>query len=78
VTEEEWHEGVSVIDTIEFLALHELLEVVLHNRALMNSSTLCSGGVDTDAVTESEHVLEALVLESIRVHIDNALASCET
>ena len=74
VAQEEWHEGVTIIHSVELLAFHELLQVVLDHRGLCDGSRLSTGGLNTDAITESEDVLEALVLESVRVHIDDAIA----
>ena len=45
---------------------------MLDDRALSNGSMRCTSSFTLDAVTESEDVLKALVLKSIRVHIDHA------
>ena len=74
MTKVEWHVCVSVIDSVKFLAFHELLKVVLDNWALVDCSSLSSSGVNSDAVSEGEDVLESLVLESVGVHIDYSLA----
>jgi hypothetical protein len=74
VTKIEWHIGVTIIDSIKVTALHELLNIVLDDRGLVDSSSLGSSSVDTDAITESEDVLEALVLKSVGVHINYTLA----
>jgi hypothetical protein len=73
MTEDEWHEGISIIDSIELLAFKELSQIVLKDGSLAGSSGLGSGSVNTDAITESENVLESLVLESVWVHINNTL-----
>ncbi len=74
VTKIEWHIGVTIIDSIEVTALHELLNIVLDDGGLVDSSSLGSSSVDTDAITESEDVLEALVLKSVGVNINDTLA----
>lgn len=78
MTKIEWHVCVSIIDSVEFFAFHELLKVVLDNGALMDGSSLSSGGIYSDAISESKDVLESLVLESVRVHVNNALAIGDT
>ena len=74
VTKIEWHIGVTIIDSVKVTALHELLNIMLDDGGLMDSSSLGSSSVDTDAITESEDVLEALVLKSVGVHINDTLA----
>jgi hypothetical protein len=58
----EGQEGIAVIDCVEVLTFHELLNVVLDDRGLMDGSSLSSGGVDTNAVTKSKDVLKAFML----------------
>ena len=70
----EGHESVTIIDSVEFLAFHELFNILLHNGSLMNGGSLSSCGVNTNAVAESKDVFKALVLKSVWVHIDNTLA----
>jgi hypothetical protein len=72
VAQVEWHECVSVIDGIQFLSFHELLQVVLDNWALVDSCSLGSSGVNTDAISKGKDVFESLVLESVRVDINNS------
>ena len=74
MTEVEGQERVSVIDTVQFLTIHELLNVLLDNRGLVDSSSLGSGGIDTDAISESENVLITLVLKGVWVDIDDTFA----
>jgi len=78
VAKQEWHVGITVIDCIEFLAVHKLLEIVLDNGALVDCCCLGSGGVDADAITKGKDVLEALVLESVGVHINDTLGGGNT
>ena len=70
----ERHESVTIIDSVEFLAFHELFNILLHNGSLMNGGSLSSCGVNANAVAESKDVFKALVLKSVWVHIDNTLA----
>ena len=74
VAEEEWHEGIAIINSIKVTAFHELLNIVLHNRGLVDSCSLSSSSVDANTISESENVLEALVLKSVRINIYNTLA----
>ena len=62
MSEEEWHEGVAIIDCIELLTLEILLHVVFNDGGLMNSGSLSPCGVNADAISESKDVLESLVL----------------
>ena len=73
VTKIEWHIGVTIIDSIQVTALHELLNIVLDDRGLVDSSSLGSSSIDSDAITESKDVLEALVLKSVGVNINDTL-----
>lgn len=72
VPKDEWHEGVTIIDSIQLFTFHELLNVVLNDWGLMDNSSLCSSCVNTDAITKSKDVLESLVLKSVWVYIDNS------
>lgn len=78
MTKDEGHEGVSVVDSIQFLTFHELLNVLFHNWDLSSNSGLGSGSVNTDAITESKNVFESLVLESVWVNIDNTFTGSNT
>ena len=77
MTKVEGHEGVAIIKSVELTAFHELLNVVLDDGGLVDGSGLSSGGVHASAVSESEDVFEALVLESVGVDIDDALLVCD-
>lgn len=70
VGEVEWHVGETVIDTVELLALHEGLDVVLDNWALSEGGVLGSSGVHIDGITEGEDVVESRVLEGVWVHVN--------
>lgn len=78
LTQDQRHEGVSIIDSVGVLAFHELKQVVLDNGVLGHSSILSGSGTSGSAVTESEHVLESLVLKSILVDINKTLIVEET
>jgi hypothetical protein len=73
MTKIEGQEGVAIIDCVQFLSIHELLNVVLNNWGLVDSSSLSSSSVHTNAITESENVLEALMLKSVRIYINDTL-----
>lgn len=72
VRQVERHVGVAVINSIQFLAVHELEQVVLHNWNLSVHSMLSSRRLSLDAVTESEDVVKARVLQSVWVHVNHA------
>lgn len=72
VAEIEWHVRVSIVDTVQLLTIHELLNVVLDNWVLGMSSMLSSSGISLNAVTKSKDILESSVLESVWVDIDEA------
>jgi hypothetical protein len=73
MAEIEGQESVTIIDTIKFTTLQELPDVVLNNWSLVDGGSLSSGGIDTNAVTEGKDVLEALVLKSVWININNTL-----
>lgn len=62
MTKEEWHESVTIIDSIQLFTFQELLKIVLNDWSLMNSSSLSSSGVDTNAISESKNVIKSLML----------------
>jgi len=64
VAEVERHESIPIVDGVQIFALHELFQIVLHNWGLGNSSCFSSSSVNSNAITESENVLESLVLQS--------------
>lgn len=72
VTEVEWHVRITIIDTVQFFTIHELLNVVLDDGVLGMSSMLGSSGISLNAVTEGKDILESSVLEGIWVDIDEA------
>lgn len=67
----EGHESVTIIDCIKLLAIQELLEVVLYNWALIDSSCLGSSCINSNAISKGKDVLEALVLKSVRIDIND-------
>jgi hypothetical protein len=73
LTQDQRHEGVSVVDSVGVLTIHKLEKVVLDNGVLGHSGILSRGSTSSGAVTEGEHVLEGLVLESVLVDIDETL-----
>lgn len=68
------HELVPVVDSVQFFSVEELLDVLLHNRVLSNCTLLSSSSVETNNITESEDVLEFLVLESVFIDIDSSVS----
>lgn len=78
VTKEEGKEGVTIIDLVEFLSFHKLLQVVLDNGFLVEGSGLGSGGVDVNAITKGEDVVILVVLESVGVYAHHTVFVTET
>lgn len=73
LTQDQRHEGVSVVDGVGVLTIHKLKKVVLDNRVLGHSGILGRGSTSGSAVTEGEDVLESLVLKSVLVNINKTL-----
>jgi len=73
LTQDQRHEGVSVVDSVSVLAFHVLENVVLNNGVLGHSSILSRGSTSSGAVTESEDILESFVLKSVLVNINETL-----
>ncbi len=71
VSQDEWHECVSIIDTIKLLALHKLLQVLFDDRSLMDCCCLSSGSVNSNTISETKDVFESLVLECVGININN-------
>lgn len=72
MSQEQWHEGISIIDSIKLFAFHELLQVVLDNGFLSNSCALSSSGLSSNAISEGKDVLKSLVLQGVWVNINKA------
>lgn len=72
MTKIERHVGVTIINSIQFLTIHELLEIVLDDWSLMDGSCLGSCNVSSNTITESENIIESLVLKSVWVNVDNS------
>lgn len=60
------------------MAVQELSQVVLYNWVLGDSSVLGSSGLTGNAVTKGEDVLKSLVLQGVRVYIDEASRISDT
>ena len=73
MTEDERHECVAVIDSVQIFTLHKLLNVVLNDWSLVDSGCLRPSCIDSNAVSEGENVLKSLVLKGVRVNVDYAL-----
>jgi hypothetical protein len=78
VSEEEGHESVAVVNSVDLLTLEELEHVVLHDGVLGSSGTLSTGGLETDGITEGEDVVVGVVLKSVLVDVDETFAVSET
>lgn len=77
LTQDEGHEGVTVVDAIDVFALQELEDVVLHDGVLVNSGSLSAGSLETNCVAKGEDIVEAVVLEGVLVNIDESIVVCE-
>lgn len=78
LTKDVGHKGVAVVDAVDVVALEELKHIVLDNGVLCDSGAHSTGGLETDSVTKSEDVVEALMLESVLVDVDQSLAVSDT
>jgi hypothetical protein len=71
VAQEEREEGVAIIDGVEFLAVHEVLQVMLYYWFLVDSSSLSSSGVNINTITKGKNVIVFFVLKGIWVNTDH-------
>lgn len=58
----EWEVGISIIDSVQFFSLQEIVEIMFHNWILSHSSDLSSSSFSFDAISEGEDILKSLVL----------------
>ena len=72
------HVLVAIVDSVTVLALEELENVLLYDRVLADGTSIGSGGLARDAVTDSENVLKAVMLKRVAVDIDHTLAVAHT
>jgi len=70
--------GVTVIDTVELLSLHEANHIVLHNWVLGHGGIMGTCGVETNCVTHGEHILELVVLKGVFVDVHHAVGITKT
>jgi hypothetical protein len=68
----------TVVNTVAVLAVQEAEHVVLDHWVLGNSGVVGTGGLETDSVTEGEHVLELVVLQGVLVDVHHAVGITET
>jgi hypothetical protein len=62
VAEKEWHESVSVVDSVNFFTLQEAKNVILNDWILCHRCRMSSGRVKTNCIAESKDVVVSLVL----------------
>lgn len=72
------HVLVSIIDSVAFLTLEVLKNVMLYDGVLMDGASVGTGGLAGDAVTNGEDVLKTVMLEGVAVNIDHALVVANT
>ena len=72
---EKWEIRVSIINTINFLSVHESKNVVFDNWALSHSCCHRSSNVSSNGITESEDILKSLVLKGVWVNINQTIRS---
>ena len=72
------HVLVTIVDSVALLTLEELENVILNDRVLADGTSVGSGGLARDAVTNGEDILKAVMLESVAVNIDHTLAVAHT
>lgn len=77
-TQVEWHVLVSIVDGVAFLTLEEGEHVVLDDGVLPDSTSVGTGGLARDAVTDGEDVLEFVVLQSVAVHVNHTGVVADT
>jgi hypothetical protein len=78
VAEHEWQVRVAIVDSTKLLTLKECLNVVFDNWSLNVSGVLSSCSLTVNAVTESENVVESLMLKSVWAYIDHTVLSRNT
>lgn len=74
VTQVMGHVLVTIVDGVAVLAIKETENVLLHDRVLMDSASVCTTGLSADTITESEDILITVVLESVAVDINHTLS----
>ena len=78
MSKQEWHICVPIIDTIEFFSFEEVLQVMFYDWALSNCCGLSSGRVNSNTITECKDILVSLVLEGVRVDINETFSISKT
>lgn len=72
------HVLVAIVDGIGLLALEVLEHVMLHDRVLLDGTSVSAGGLTGDAVANGEDVLVFTVLEGVAVDVNLTLAVADT
>lgn len=70
VAKKEWHESISVVDSVNFLTLQEAKNVVLNDWVLCHGGWVSSGCIEANCITKSKDVVVGLVLQCVLVHIN--------
>lgn len=73
VTEVHGHVGVSIVDGVAVSSLEVVQDVVLHNGGLSHSSSVGTGSLSSNAISEGEDVLVVLVLHSVFVDVNSTV-----
>lgn len=73
VTQVVRHVLVTIVDGVAVLSIKETENVLLNDRVLLDSASVCATGLSANAITESEDILITVVLESVAVNINHTL-----
>jgi hypothetical protein len=73
VTEVHGHVGVTIVDGVAIFSVEVVQDVVLHNGWLRHSSSVGTGSLSTDAISEGKDVLVVLVLHGVFVNINTTV-----
>jgi len=72
------HIRITIVNTIQFLAIHELLDIVLNNRALCMCWILCSCSFTLNCISKGKNILKLIMLKSVRIDINQTLRISES
>ena len=73
-----WEIRISIIDSINFLSIHESKNIVFDNWGLGHCWSHSSSDVSSNGISESKDVFESLVLKGIWVNIDQTIGISNT
>jgi hypothetical protein len=74
VAHEEWEIRISIIDSVDFLSIHESKNVVFNYWALSHGGSHRSSDVSSDSISKSKNVFESFVLEGVWVDINQTIS----